>query len=330
MFESHNYHLTPTQREIEMWLPGLAENERVEFQFQAGKITYPEEIDDFFFHELLFINNEQKIADHFENEQKIHDAKVAEARLLNTLHECTCCYDDECLFEDMCSCPDGHLFCNGCVRKLAESIIEQGKTKFPCLTGTCVHDFNLTLLQEILSPSAFSVALQKMQEEELRLASIPDLESCPFCSFATIMSNPEDKVFKCLNPDCLKESCRLCKEPNHIPLRCNEVETQDETKMRAYIELKMTEAMFRKCPDCGKRFFKEDGCSSVICPCGANICYICGKKFKNNDHRRCTDIASQKAHQKEMKAAAETAKNQYLQEHPEMWNTVLKYDPQNT
>ena len=40
-------------------------------------------------------------------------------------------------------------------------------------------------------------------------------------------------------------SFRNCKEPNHIPLRCDEVEKPDEVKARIYIEDRMTEALVR-------------------------------------------------------------------------------------
>jgi hypothetical protein len=43
---------------------------------------------------------------------------------------------------------------------------------------------------------------------------------------------------------------RLCKEPNHIPLRCDEVEKGIELEMRKFIEEHVTEAMIRKCPRC--------------------------------------------------------------------------------
>ena len=38
-----------------------------------------------------------------------------------------------------------------------------------------------------------------------------------------------------------------------MPLRCDEVEKQGETSLRAYVENKMSEAMLRKCPRCKKR-----------------------------------------------------------------------------
>ncbi len=43
---------------------------------------------------------------------------------------------------------------------------------------------------------------------------------------------------------------RLCKEPNHIPLRCDEVEKGIELEMRKFIEEHVTESMIRKCPRC--------------------------------------------------------------------------------
>ena len=157
----------------------------------------------------------------------------------------------------------------------------------------------------------FSKLLQKVQEEEVRMADIPNLVTCPFCSFAKVIDDNNVRVFQCENPECLRESCRLlfflrvsvtavsvylsiscrndfrlCREPSHIPLRCNEVERQGETSMRAYIENKMSEAMLRQCHKCKKRFYKTEGCNSMRCTCGAMMCYVCRKPIKSYDHFR--------------------------------------------
>jgi TRIAD3 protein (E3 ubiquitin-protein ligase RNF216) len=63
-------------------------------------------------------------------------------------------------------------------------------------------------LQEVLPSNVFSGLLNKVQEEEVKQAGIENLVSCPFCSFATIMEDENDKVLRCQNPECLKESCR--------------------------------------------------------------------------------------------------------------------------
>ena len=122
--------------------------------------------------------------------------------------ECLCCYDDEVIIEDMNTCAEGHCFCKGCIKRSSEEVIGQGRLKFPCLSADCEGDIPMSVLQSVLPANVFSSVVRKIQEEEIKQADIPDLISCPFCPFATIMPNPEDKVFKCLSPECLKESCR--------------------------------------------------------------------------------------------------------------------------
>ena len=78
--------------------------------------------------------------------------------------------------------------------------------------------------------------------------------------------------------------CRLCQEPNHIPLRCNEVEKKSETNMRTFIENRISEAVMRKCHKCGKNFVKDIGCNKMTCICGATSCYACKKHNIGYDH----------------------------------------------
>ena len=50
-------------------------------------------------------------------------------------------------------------------------------------------------------------------------------------------------------------------EPNHVPLRCEEVEKGDELKERKRIEEKLTAAMLRECWKCGLKYTRQDGCN---------------------------------------------------------------------
>ena len=75
----------------------------------------------------------------------------------------------------------------------------------------CKAEFSVETLSKVLPAKTMSLCLRKMQEESIRLADIQDLVSCPFCPFAAIMAEPEDKVFRCQNPECFKESCRSLK-----------------------------------------------------------------------------------------------------------------------
>ena len=150
------------------------------------------------------------------------------------------------------------------VQRASEVAIGEGKHQLNCL-GQCDEVFSLSILQKALKAATFSKWLSRIQLAELEKADIDGLEQCPFCNFANIMDTTpeENKVFVCQNPDCGKESCRLCKEISHIPLRCEEVEKYAETRKRTYIENKMTEALIRKCYKCSKPFVKLDGCNKM-------------------------------------------------------------------
>ncbi|KAK3591594.1 hypothetical protein CHS0354_013776 [Potamilus streckersoni] len=334
LMKTHANHLAPVVQELERELPGIAyggRSKKLRMTNRQGEYPYPDNPDEFFFQEVQYCQHKQEIANYLEEEKRQREQRVMEAKEKDELFECSCCFDDECLFEDMMSCADGHLFCKECVRRSTETAIGVGKTEFLCLTGSCEHHFTISVLQQVLPPNMFSILLRKLQEEEIKAADIPDLVSCPFCSFATIMPNKEDKVFHCQNAECLKESCRLCKEPNHIPLRCDEIEKQGETSMRAYIEERMTEAMLRTCPKCKKNFYKESGCNKMTCVCGTTMCYVCRKANIDYDHFKrgvCPpDSNSFKLHKEEMLRASEAARKKYIEEHPDAIDINLKFDP---
>ena len=81
-----------------------------------------------------------------------------------------------------------------------------GNTHVECFVS-CGAEFSLATLQNVLKPAQFSILLTKRQDAEIRAAGLEGLVSCPFCHFASIPP-AEDKVFKCLNQECMKESCR--------------------------------------------------------------------------------------------------------------------------
>ncbi|XP_046338609.2 uncharacterized protein LOC124119946 [Haliotis rufescens] len=335
VLNKNNFHLAPALQEFKGLKASLEEEhfvtKKLRQEPRTKRLSFPDEPDERFYHELIYSQNEQRIKDHFLKIELDRKRKLAAARRKGELYECGCCFDDELLFEDLSACADGHLVCRECIRRSTESALGEGKTKFPCLTGECEYDIPLTVLQEVLTSAMFSRMLSRLQEEEIRMAEIPDLVSCPFCNFATIMANPSDKVFKCLNSECLKETCRLCKEPNHVPLKCEEVEKQGETSMRTYIENRISEAMLRTCHRCKKRFFKDSGCNKMTCSCGATSCYVCREPDIDYDHfngGRCSNTEdAQKIHLEEMEKAAEEAKAQYLKDHPDADIHSLKYDP---
>lgn len=123
----------------------------------------------------------------------------------------------------------------------------------------------------------------RLADLDIKKAGLENVHGCPHCDFQMEIPNPDEKLFKCQNPECLKESCLLCKEPNHIPLRCEEVEKAGVTDYRKKVEEAMTASLVRTCPKCKAKFFKTEGCNKMTCSCGAHVCYVCREIIKGKD-----------------------------------------------
>ncbi|XP_025831279.1 uncharacterized protein LOC108735577 isoform X2 [Agrilus planipennis] len=232
--------------------------------------------------EIAFIHHEEEIHSFIKVQKAKEEQEREIAKQAGLLQTCQCCFDDEVMPKDIAHCNSGCVFCKSCVSKSIEVAFGEGKLQFPCLS-TCTSEFSLQTLQNVLNPKIFSKIALKKQVEEVKAAGIEDIESCPFCDFVSIPAK-EDKLFRCLNPSCMKESCRECKEPSHVPLRCEEVEKDEDVKARIYIENKMAEALIRKCYKCGLKFVKSDGCNKMTCSCGATMCYICNNPVIDYKH----------------------------------------------
>ena len=157
----------------------------------------------------------------------------------------------------------GHWFCSSCVKAGVENQIGQNTTNTSCLAD-CAGKFSLQILQRILDPKVFAKFCQRVQEDELKMAEIEGLEFCVKCGHPNVCDEG-NTVFTCINEECKKETCRLCKEDVHLPKRCDEIEKDVEVKQRTKIEEQMTEAMIRNCYNCKTPFIKEQGCNKMQC-----------------------------------------------------------------
>ncbi|XP_001812033.3 uncharacterized protein LOC100142249 isoform X1 [Tribolium castaneum] len=232
--------------------------------------------------EIAYLAHKREITEYVNEIKKRETVEREEVKSLGLMQTCNCCYDEEVLPREIYTCQNNCEFCKSCIVKSVEVAFGEGKLDFPCL-ASCESSFSLQTLQAVLSPKLFSKIAQKKALEEIKSAGIEDLEVCPFCDFATIPAEGYT-IFTCLNPECMKESCRMCKEPSHIPLRCDEIEKDADVKARTFVENKMTEALLRKCWKCGVKFFKEEGCNKMTCSCGASMCYICGQPVTDYKH----------------------------------------------
>jgi hypothetical protein len=107
---------------------------------------------------------------------------------------------------------------------------------------------------------------------------------CPKCGNQGILPQKEN-TFSCPLASCRHQSCSMCSEPAHEPLKCSEVEKQQVTGARSSIEESMTDAFVRRCPSCNYGFVRESGCNKMTCRnCNALSCYICRQLIQGANH----------------------------------------------
>ncbi|CAH1170276.1 unnamed protein product [Phaedon cochleariae] len=245
-----------------------------------------------------------------------------EAKKYNLLETCQCCFDDELIPEECYFCMKDCVFCKDCVKRGAEHVIGKADIKFPCLAN-CESEFALHTIQMVLPVKIFARLTQRISSEEIKRANVEGLETCPFCDFAMVLEK-DDKIFKCINEDCLIESCRTCRHKSHIPLRCNEIEYDEDVRHRTYIENKMTEALTRTCYKCHKTFIKTNGCNKMTCACGAKMCYLCGAAINDYSHFNPGGCA---LHTNDVEVNLQRILQSAEQAKQELGNVEIKKDP---
>lgn len=130
------------------------------------------------------------------------------AREKHALVTCPCCYDDELLPEDLVPCEAGHGCCGSCVKRSAQIVIGDGKVMVNCLTADCKSSYSPATLRHLLPTNVVTNMLQRAEQDRLKAAGVKNVQNCPFCDFAVMITNKYDKIFRCKNPDCMRESCR--------------------------------------------------------------------------------------------------------------------------
>jgi TRIAD3 protein (E3 ubiquitin-protein ligase RNF216) len=198
--------------------------------------------------------------------------------------ECGCCFIDVPISR-MVQCAEGHLFCSDCIKKyVEETVYASGQTTVHCLDQDgCKANFPMTQLERAVPAHQLSKIFARLADLDIQKAGLENVHRCPHCDFQMEIPNPDERLFNCRNPECGLETCLLCKEPNHIPLRCEEVEKKNVTDYRKKVEEAMTASLVRTCPKCKAKFFKTEGCNKMTCSCGAASCYVCREQISHKE-----------------------------------------------
>jgi TRIAD3 protein (E3 ubiquitin-protein ligase RNF216) len=194
------------------------------------------------------------------------------ARANNERFECGCCCESV-LFSDLVQCPEGHLFCQGCVRRQIETAIAEGRVDVPCLAiNGCAEQIPLTELERAMPPDVVRRLIQTETLNAIASAGLAGLLKCHACGLLWVFEGT-DPVVVCR--ECRAQTCRLCGKAAHAGRTCEEFAAIDGDRL---IEEKMNDAVVRTCPKCRTQFMKEEGCNKMECPrCHTCICYFCRK-----------------------------------------------------
>ena len=177
--------------------------------------------------------------------------------------ECGCCFL-EFQIENMVQCGEGHRFCFGGLRRQVEEII-YGSFKahycLPCMHTAyhCQKSIGLSDIRRALPGDVVERYEECQAREAVIEAKLENLFYCPFCSIPCEVDKCV-QVFDSSNPKCLMVSCIQCKEPSHLPLRCEENAKTSETAARRKVEERMTKAVVRECKTCNSEILNIDGC----------------------------------------------------------------------
>lgn len=173
--------------------------------------------------------------------------------------ECGCCFGDY-VFSKMVQCPEAHLFCKDCARRNAENVMGNRQTVVQCMDQDgCTAPFSDKECERFLKPNQIQLLEKLRSESALDAAGIAGLVKCPYCPWACVIENPDERLFECKNEECGKVTCRTCQKANHLPKTCEE-HAEDLKKNNIHkVEEAMTAAALRSCPKCKLVYIKEYG-----------------------------------------------------------------------
>ena len=123
---------------------------------------------------------------------------------------CTC--SDQ---QSMVQCPEAHLFCRNCMKAYASSLLGTHNAKINCIDRSgCTTPILESELRRFLPDGMMKLWERVKQRQDIEAAGLGGLAECPFCDYAVIIEDIEDKLLRCGNDDiCGVVSCRECKKP---------------------------------------------------------------------------------------------------------------------
>lgn len=163
-----------------------------------------------------------------------------------------------------------HRFCEDCVRRHTQTLLNERTLKLQCLQHGCPHKITEDELEGVFGKQSEFVErkrkLTECRKDELNLT----LRYCPKCSQKIILTDFRVASFKCTN--CEIKICNQCKETDHPGLTCEQNLAQNFKDMGIVF-----------CPVCKTMIERNFGCNHMTCKiCEYEFCWVC-KQYAGDD-----------------------------------------------
>ncbi|KAK3328727.1 hypothetical protein B0H66DRAFT_519 [Apodospora peruviana] len=180
--------------------------------------------------------------------------------------ECVAC-TEKFLFFDLASCAGcAHEYCRDCL----QSVFEVSLTDDSYFPPRCCRQ---PMTIESCRPYLPSGLVERFRAKKMELDT-PNRTYCskPACSAWVPLQSIVADLATCQK--CNSKTCVFCKGPFHGTATCPQ-----DASAQALLDLAAQEG-WQRCYNCKRVVELRTGCNHITCPCQAEFCYVCGKKWK--------------------------------------------------
>ncbi|KAJ0466412.1 putative transcription factor C2H2 family [Helianthus annuus] len=181
-------------------------------------------------------------------------------------------------------CPD-HPFCTDCMIKYIQVKLEDNKSDIRCPATSCSHSLDPFSCRPTITHQLFDKWGDVLCESAVlgvERVYCPNRE----CSELILNECGTRKLKRCVCPDCKKPFCFRCRVPWHAGSTCRETRDENDVAFDVICE----KNKWKRCPSCRCRVEHVGGCNLIMCKCGTQFCYKCGKRWCRHGLNRRLEV----------------------------------------
>lgn len=235
----------------------------------------------------VFQQNEIDLGSNEKNKkEEVIDINQIQSEQVVELGTCPICLQEFNLLDDYnyfldCTC----LVHNECFNEFIEASITENQIPIKCPICNKV-EVNQKFIYDSLNSTGKPALIEKYENFVLNYyqgKSKGIVCNCPTpgCNYMFI-NDTHETIFNC--PMCENKYCLVCKVPYHEGRTCQQYKNDPLFDNLFY---QLANKLYKQCPTCKFWIEKTVGCNHMICRCGTEFCYNCGRNYQDC-HGECS------------------------------------------